>query len=148
MTVEAGLRKVLLASSSATYAAATVELALVEHWHDWTQWIPFVMAGSALVAALAFSRGPSSRTVQAVRVVSALVIVGSLAGIVLHARGNALFALEVRPDTAGLDVVLKAATGGNPLLAPGMMALAAVLAVASTWRLVLEGASGTSAVSD
>lgn len=134
MTVEAGLRRFLLLASSVTYVASCVELALVEHWHGWTQWLPFVMAGAGLAAAFAFSRRPTSRWVLCLRLVSALVVVGSVAGVVLHARGNALFALEVRPDTAGLDVALEAATGGNPLLAPGMMGLAAVLAVAATWR--------------
>ena len=141
MTAEAGLRRFLLTASSATYGASAVELALVEHWHGWTQWLPFVMAGAALVAAGAFARSPSSRTVLALRVVSALVVIGSAAGVVLHARGNAGFALEVRPDTAGVDLALEAATGGNPLLAPGMMALAALLAAAATWRLSLASPS-------
>jgi hypothetical protein len=139
MSAEAGLRRFLLIASSVTYGASAVELALVEHWHGWTQWLPFVMAGAGLFAALWLVRDPSSRSVGAVRVVSALVVVGSAAGIVLHARGNALFALEVRPDTAGLEVAIEAATGGNPLLAPGMMALAAALAAAATWRLKAGG---------
>ncbi|MGB3543333.1 hypothetical protein, partial [Rubrivirga sp.] len=98
MSAEAGLRRFLLLASSVTYVASAIELALVEHWHGWTQWLPFVMASAGLLAALWASRSPSSRSVRALRVVSALVVLGGAAGVVLHARGNALFALEVRPE--------------------------------------------------
>ena len=139
---ESGLRSVLFWASVGTYVGAIVELALVEHWHGWQQWLPFVMAGAGVAAAVAASRALTSRTVRALRAVSALVVVGSVAGMVLHVRGNAEFALEVRPDTTGLDLVLEAATGASPLLAPGMMAVAAVLGAAWSWRHpALEGAS-------
>ncbi len=133
-TAERQLRRFLLATAAATYLAAAVELVLVEHYADTAQIIPFVLIVAGLAAVAWAWASPSRRSLAALRGVGALVVFGSLVGIGLHVKGNVAFALEVQPDAGLGEVVWDGLSGGNPLLAPGMVALAGVLAAAATHR--------------
>ncbi|MBL8156945.1 MAG: hypothetical protein JNM70_22415, partial [Anaerolineae bacterium] len=53
-------------------------------------------------------------------------------GLGLHLLGNTQFEQEIRPSAAAVDVLLEALKGANPLLAPGILALAGLLAIAAT----------------
>ncbi len=131
---ERGLRRFLLAAAAATYLGGAVELVLIEHWDEWQQWVAFgliALGGGAVVWA---ARAPTPRSLRALRAFGLVVGVGAVAGIVLHGWGNAEFAREIDPGLTAMGTVAEAATGGNPLFAPGMLALAAALGVAATWR--------------
>ena len=60
-------------------------------------------------------------------------LVGSLFGIYEHLEHNIEFALEIRPNAAVADVFWGALAGANPLLAPGILAFMAILALAATY---------------
>ena len=77
---------------------------------------------------------PGPRAVVALRVCMALIVLGTLLGIYLHVEGNVLFAQEVQPNSTTTELVLKGLGGANPLLAPGVLAVSAILAVAATYR--------------
>jgi len=108
------------------------ELVLTAHWGDALQLIPFAMAGLLAVWSAALLAG---RDLHGTRLVMPLVMASSIAGGVLHARGNRAFEVEVHPNASWVDQGLAAATGAAPLLAPGILALVAAL----IW---LVGASG------
>jgi hypothetical protein len=73
-----------------------------------------------------------------------LVALGSLIGVWEHIAGNLSFALEIHPDLTIGQRVLAALSGANPLMAPGMLALAAILAIAATYaHPVLQTATST-----
>jgi hypothetical protein len=61
------------------------------------------------------------------------VALGSLLGVYEHIEGNIGLLLEVTPNATTAKIISEALGGANPLLAPGMLALAAVLAVAATY---------------
>ena len=63
----------------------------------------------------------------------AIVFVGSLFGIYEHVEHNLAFALGIRPNAVASEVLMDALRGANPLLAPGILALAAVLALSATY---------------
>ena len=133
--VAAQYRRFLFATASVLYVGAAAELALVGHYHGWTQVIPLVLIALALVALLWLRRGGAGRrTLGAVRVTSALVVVGSVVGVGLHVKGNLEFEREIHPDAPLMGALWEAAQGASPLLAPGALALAGVLAAAATWR--------------
>ena len=134
MTAEAWLRRFLFGAAAATYLGAVVELALVEHWGGFWQVVPFALCGLGLAAVAWAWRRPGARSLRAVLVTSALAAVGAGVGVVQHARGNALFALDIRPGLTVGETVLESLSGGNPLLAPGLVALAAALGAAATHR--------------
>ena len=133
--VAAQYRRFLFATAAVLYAGAATELWLVGHYHDWLQSIPLVLIALGLAAVLwARTAGAGRRALGAVRLTSALVVGGSVLGVGLHVKGNVEFEREIHPDAPLMGALWEAAQGASPLLAPGALALAGVLAVAATWR--------------
>ncbi|MFN2500063.1 MAG: hypothetical protein ABR557_13350 [Pyrinomonadaceae bacterium] len=72
--------------------------------------------------------------VRILRVCMPVVVLGSLFGMYQHVSGNVAFAREVKPNSSTTELVWRGLQGGNPLLAPGVLAVAAVLALSATYR--------------
>ena len=134
-SVEDRFRRFLLFVAAGLFIGTPVELALVEHTGDWIQWIPFALCALGLaMVALAFRR-PGAGTDRAVRVVMALIAAGAAYGAYAHLAHNLEFELEIRPEAAWTEGAWEALYGASPLLAPGILALGALLAAAATfWR--------------
>lgn len=132
--VLARLRRFLLAFSVLLLGGSLVELFLVEHTEDAVQLIPFVLCGLGALAALAALLKPRRATLRALRVCMLLVVCGSLFGVYQHVSNNLAFRQEVNPNATGGELLRGALGGANPLLAPGILAAAAVLALAATYR--------------
>jgi hypothetical protein len=128
------LRLFLLALSSLLFAGTLLELALVNHTQDAIQWLAFVLAGIGLLATLAVlaRRGPV--TVSLLRWCMLLVIVGSIFGIYEHVSNNIAFEREIQPNSTWSHLIWKGLSGANPLLAPGTLAIAGLLALAGTYK--------------
>lgn len=127
------LRRFLLINVALLFAATILELALSEHFQETLQLIPFVLSAAGLLAVGAVWFRPTRGTILTLRGVMLLIMLGSLTGVLLHLRGNFAFELDIRPNAALGDVVLEALTGAAPLLAPGILALGALLAIAATY---------------
>jgi hypothetical protein len=128
------LRKFLLVLSLLLFAGALVELWLVGHTVEFVQWIAFVLAGAGAlsVTMTLFQFGPA--TVRLLRVCMIVVALGSLFGIYQHISGNVAFAREIHPDSSTSELFWRGLQGGNPLLAPGVLAVATLLALSATHR--------------
>jgi len=127
------LRRFLLGLSILLLGGTVVELSLVKHWGDVVQLIPFGLCGLGSIAALVALLRPGRATVLGLRVCMGLVVCGSVFGIYEHLSNNIAFQQEIKPNAATSEVLVKAVAGGNPLLAPGTLAVAAVLALAATY---------------
>lgn len=114
--------------------ATAVELWLEEHTGSAVQWIPFVLAGLGIAAILLVLAMPRKSTLWTLRLVMVAVLVGSVFGIKEHFEYNLAFELDIRPNAQPFDVFGHAFRGANPFLAPGILALAAVLAGSATFR--------------
>lgn len=128
------LRRFLLALSVLLFSGTVVELLLVKHWGDVVQLIPFALCGLGSIAALLALRRPRRATLLGLRVCMGLVVCGSLFGIYEHLSNNIAFQREIKPDAPMKDVLVSGVAGGNPLLAPGTLAVAAVLALAASYN--------------
>jgi hypothetical protein len=128
------LRRFLLALSVALLAGAVAELWFVEHTEDKLQLIPFVLCGLGAVAVVVALLRPARASVWALRAVMLLVVLGSLLGVYLHVESNAELERELYPGLSTGRVWLGALGGANPLLAPGVLAVAALLALAATYQ--------------
>ncbi len=64
-----------------------------------------------------------------------VVTLGGLLGIGVHLLRNFEFEREIRPNASTLDVTLDALKGAAPLLAPGVLVFAGLLALAATLPL-------------
>jgi hypothetical protein len=127
------LRRFLLFVSASLFVGTVVELFLVNHMESFAQLIPFALCGLGLVSVVAVLLRPQRALMLALRACMSLVAAGSLFGIYEHIEGNLGFQRELHPNAAFGKVVLGALGGANPLLAPGILALAAALALAATY---------------
>jgi fatty acid desaturase len=128
------LRKFLLMLAVLLLAGALVELWLVGHTEDWVQLIPFVLAIVGIIVGFLVLFQPGKRTIQIMRIWMAVVVMGTLFGVYQHITGNIAFEREVDPKATTSQLAWQGLGGGNPLLAPGVLAIAAVLALAATYR--------------
>lgn len=128
------LRRLLLVLSVLLFCGALIELWLVGHTADKIQWLAFVLAGLGAIGALVLLITSTRATVLVVRICMAVIVLGSLFGIYEHVTGNVAFAREIQPDLPIRDAVWKGLQGANPLLAPGILAMAAVLTLSATYR--------------
>ena len=127
------LRRFLLALAAFMAVGTMVELVLANHWENAVQILPFVLCGLSFLVIVAMLLRPQRRTVLWLRWVMAITFVGSLFGVFEHIEHNIAFALEIQPSATMNDVFLEALGGANPLLAPGILAFTAVLALAATY---------------
>lgn len=128
------LRLFLLVFSILLLGGALVELLMVEHTGDAVQLIPFALCGLGVAAVLAALLKPRRATFQALRVCMLLVVCGSLYGVYSHVENNYEFQREVHPNASASELMWGALAGANPLLAPGILAVAAMLALAAAYR--------------
>lgn len=131
--VDARLRRFLLGLTAFIFIGTVIELWLSDHTQETLQWIPFILSALGFLAVGAVWFRPSRQTIRVLRGVMTLVALGSIAGIYFHLSGNFEFELEMRPGVATTDVIMEALKGADPLLAPGILALAALLAIAATY---------------
>ncbi len=127
------LRNFLLALAGFMFFGTVVELALTEHWEGPVQLLPFVLSGLSLVAIIALLAQPRPLTVRLLQGIVGVTFLGSLFGIFEHIEHNIEFALEIQPNIATSELILKALGGANPLLAPGILAFTALLALAAVY---------------
>ena len=128
------LRLFLLALSVALLCGAVVELWLVEHTEDPLQLVPFVLCGPGAVVLIVALLRPNRAALWALRACMLLVSAGSLLGVYLHVESNVALERELNPGLPAGRVLLGALGGANPLLAPGVLAVAALLALAATYE--------------
>lgn len=132
-SVEQRLRDFLLIVSGGLSLGTIVELLLAQHYESAVQILPFVLCAIGIIVVAAALWRPWRTTLWLLRGVMAVTILGSLFGIYEHVERNAAFASEIHSGVTGLNIWIETLTGAAPLLAPGMLALAAVLAIAGTY---------------
>ncbi len=132
-TVEQRLRTFLLGLSAWMCIGTIVELFLAKHYDDPVQFVPFILCGVGLIAVVVVLWRPLRGTLLMLRGVMGLLMLGSLFGVYEHLANNFAFELEMRPSAVWSDVWFQALRGAAPLLAPGILALAAMIAIAATY---------------
>ena len=147
-TIEQRLRTFLLWLAGSMCVGTIVELFLAKHYEDPLQLLPFILCGVGLVAVAAVLRRPQRTRLLALRGVMSLLLLGSLIGVYEHLVSNFAFELDMRPSAIWSDVWFQALRGAAPLLAPGILAVAAVIAIAATYAhpaLVRQNAAAAQA---
>lgn len=110
-----------------------IELWLTGHTEQPLQFVPFIMCALAIAAILAAFLNPTRTTLWTLRIVMGLLVLGSLVGIYEHLTGNWEILLETKPNLAAAEMFWDALRGAAPMLAPGILTLVAVLAIAATY---------------
>jgi len=127
------LRRFLLIAAIIAAAGTLIELWLTDHTGSLVQSLALALAalvcGSCLMALLVRRRA----ALLFHRALMITVVAGSIYGGYEHVAHNFAFEREIRPSAAGSAVLLAALRGASPLMAPGALTLAAILALAGTY---------------
>ena len=132
-TVEERLRGFLFILAGALYLGTIVELVLANHTKQAIQWLPFALCAAGLAAVAAAWLRPNRGTLWTLRIIMGTAAFGSLIGVYEHITSNLDVVRETKPALALWPAVWLAAHGAAPLLAPGILAVAACVAVAATY---------------
>lgn len=127
------VRLFLLVLSAFLCLGTLAELWLTEHTENPVQLLPFILCGAAFLVIVWALFRPTTAAIQLLRVVMLFVGLGSLFGLFEHIEHNIAFALEIQPNLTTADVFWDALGGANPLLAPGVLGITAVLALAAIY---------------
>ncbi len=127
------LRTFLRTLAAVLFGGTVVELLLTGHVDSPIQTVPFALCGLGLLALAAVWLRPGRGSIRALRLIMIVVACGSAVGVAQHVSGNLEFGRETQPDAPAVRLLVAALTGAAPLLAPGILAVAASLAVAATY---------------
>ncbi len=127
------------------FAGTILELIAAKHFQEPMQFVPFVLCVAGIFAVFLAWRRPDRLVIQGLRVLMVVTTAGTLLGIWEHVEGNMGFIQEMHPGTSGWPLIYGALTGRAPLLASGVLAASAIIAIAATfaagWDLAAVGRS-------
>jgi len=132
--VLARLRQFLLFISAGVFIMTVTELFFLSHWSETIQFLPFLLSGLGLITlCLAYFR-PSPGTIAALRWSMIVIAACSLIGVYEHMANNLGFRMEIQPNATTWELVLATLEGANPVLAPGILMLGAVIGCAAVYQ--------------
>ena len=131
--VEDRLRTFLFGLAAAMCLGTIVALALANHTKQAIQWLPFGLCLAGLAAVAAAWLRPARGTLWSLRLVMGAAMLGGLIGGYEHLASNLEVVSETKPGLALLPGLWLAAHGAAPLLAPGILAVTACVAIAATY---------------
>lgn len=127
------LRRFLLAMAGLLFVGTLIELALIKHWGEPLQLTPFVLSVVGL-ASVVWAWGRTARgPLMTLRALMVPLALASLVGVYVHVSGNVAIFTETHANAEPLKLIAAGLGGRNPLVAPGMLALAGILAAAATY---------------
>jgi hypothetical protein len=131
-TWESRLRLLLLTLALLTCAGIALELWFADHDQELVQLLPFAVCGAGAVSVLTVMARPSPLTIWPMRAMMLASVGVSALGLWEHLEANYGFERDIRPTAPSTDVFWHALHGSAPTLAPGSLALIALLAIGAT----------------
>src|SRR5688572_16476130 len=122
------IRRVILGVLLLGMTGLLIELWLLGHYEDATQWIPVFMLAAGIVAVLLQLVHARFWTLFIVQVVMILFMGAGLLGMYLHYQGSREFQLEMDPSITGTTLMWKVLHAKSPpTLSPGTMVQMGIL---------------------
>ena len=116
------IRRCILAALMFGVLGSNIELLLIEHYEEVSQFVPIVLMGFALLVILWHGLRPSATNLRVLQVTMMLFLIAGTVGIVLHFRGAAEFQWELDPSQSVWNVFKKVMRAkAPPVLAPGIL---------------------------
>jgi hypothetical protein len=137
------LRRGLLWLAVLGTVSTAVELALLRHWDNPLELIPFGALGVLAVAIALVARRPTGRSIVLARALAASVLVVAAVGVLVHVRANYEAApLDFRytdswpttPEPIRWLLAASDTVGPSPTLAPAAIAFMALALLLATLR--------------
>lgn len=133
-SAEPRIRQYILLLSILVFTSTLVELWLVDHTQEPLQFVPFALCAAGLLAVLAVLLRPTPTTINILRVIMLLIALGGIFGVGIHLLNNFQFEQEIRPNSTTWEALMAGLKGAAPMLAPGVLFFAALLAITATYR--------------
>lgn len=128
------LRQFLIIISAGVFVMTVTELFFLSHWSETIQYLPFALSGLGLITLIMAYLRPSRSTLVLLRWAMIIIAICSLIGFYEHMANNLAFQMEIQPNATPSELVWAMLEGANPVLAPGILTLGAVIGLAATYR--------------
>ena len=132
--VLAKLRQYLLIISAGVFVMTVTELFFLSHWNETIQILPFALSGLGLFALAAAYFRPNHGTLTTLCWFMLVIAACSLIGFYEHMLNNYGFWLEIKPNATTWELIKATLEGANPVLAPGILMLGAVIALMAIYK--------------
>ena len=133
MTLER-LRKFLLIISAAVFIMTVTELTFLSHWSESIQFLPFGLSALGLITLAVVYFRPRRATITAMQWSMIVITACSLIGFYEHMLNNFAFRLEIAANSTTWELIRATLEGANPVLAPGILTLGAVIGLAAIYK--------------
>lgn len=127
------IRIFLLWFSIFLFAGTLFELLFLHHTRE-LQVVPFFLIPLGILLAVWILAKPSSRVVKIVRIGMIIVMLGGIFGMFVHVFGNLEGVIEGGQSATFSEIMQMSFGGRNPLLAPGTLAIAAIVALTALYK--------------
>lgn len=129
------VRRLLIALLCLGLCGTTLELWLIGHHEDIWQWIPLMVMAVSTVSAGWVVVTWTRAAVLAFRTAMVILMGSGVLGATLHYRANMEFQLEMDPSLSGWSLMAHVLHAkAPPALAPGNLALLALVGLVAVWR--------------
>ncbi len=130
---ETRIRTFMLLLSVLALVTTLIELWLQDHTQTAAQWIPWILCTIGLAALAPALVRPGRSTLLFLRGAMLLVALGGLVGIGFHFNENLAFQQDIHPNASFGAIIIDTLKGAAPLLAPGTLVFAALLALGAAY---------------
>lgn len=100
------------------------ELLLIEHFENFWQFVPVIFLS---VTGIGYCFLKSGTRMLLFRVWMYIGMLSGVIGIFMHVKNNWEFAIELRSNLKGWDLITEVATGAIPVISPGFLIPMAML---------------------
>lgn len=132
--VLARLRIFLLIISAGVFVMTVTELLFLSHWSETIQFLPFALSGLGLTTLAFVYFRPNHKTLTSMLWSMLVIAVCSLIGFYEHMINNYGFRLEIKPSSTTWELIKATLEGANPVLAPGILLLGAVIGLTAIYK--------------
>ena len=123
----AGLPRTLGLLAAGVFVTTLIELLAAKHYGEAFQIIPFVVTVVCLVMTVVGWFRTSPRIITTMKWLMGLTAIASALGVYFHVKANIAFVTDFHPDASFADIARGAFNGRDPILAPGILLLGAIL---------------------
>ena len=134
------IRAFLYAMTLLLFIGTIAELLAVKHYGETLKLVPFALCvlGIVAVAVAWFSARPP--VLLAIRAFMVVTMAGSVLGVYEHLQGNLATSKEIHRHATTMQRIEQTLQGRDPIAAPGMLAIGALLLIAATYVTASLGA--------
>jgi len=127
------VRVFLYAMTLLMFIGTIGELVAVKHYGGTIKLIPFALCVLGILGVVAAQLSERGSVLIAIRAVMAATMAGSLFGVYEHIQGNLATSKEIHRHLATVQRIEQTLQGRDPIAAPGMLAVGALLLIAATY---------------